>query len=279
MAWSGGLISIMLPTDRVQGDGRNYIVIGEDVPPEIADSYTAAIVAYNGNPDSGMYGFNYWAFGLTTTGRLEISGLMYRDVSSGNGVYDHRRQTILSVQPQSSIDGAPTLVLGTGTYSEVGSNISIPGTTDVAMFDVYQDTASGAYPAGWGIIQPNGGANIDTANGWVVDPVYANPAWSYVIRTEGYYTIEGVVPFTGLVAGEFVTAAIGINGARREGSSGDLKVSPAGQDMSVLTGTKLYYLYPGNYVFLYGYGSAANWRTRISAADGAAAGFSVRKVR
>lgn len=133
MVWSEQVgVSLVLPADRQPGDGRNYIIVGEDVPSEIASKFTAALVFYSGKPTdpSTSYGFNYWAIGISVDGYLEIVGLVYADVSSGQGIYQTYLQSVLSVQPPIGVDKSPTLRLGNGgEYNQKGVYLN-QGATD-----------------------------------------------------------------------------------------------------------------------------------------------------
>jgi hypothetical protein len=131
MMWSEIVgLSIVVPSDRTEGDGRNYIVMGEDVPTEIADKFTAALVFRSGQTlaaGGNLTGFVYWAFGISTDGNLEIVVYYYADVSAGNGQFVYYRQTIISCRPPSSgVDNPPMLVLGadaSSAYNEKGVSV------------------------------------------------------------------------------------------------------------------------------------------------------------
>jgi hypothetical protein len=110
--------SIILPADRQEGDGRNYLVIGEDVPAEVATAYTAAIVFHNGsfdpnNPDV-MFpnGFSYLVLGFSKNGALELTGYYYTVTAPTGGAFQYWRQTVLSMAPPIGVDNPAALVLG-----------------------------------------------------------------------------------------------------------------------------------------------------------------------
>lgn len=135
MVWSEQIgSSIVVPSDRVQGDGRNYIVIGEDVPAEIASAFTAALVFRSGTYDplhpSYPNGFAYWAMGISNSGSLEIVAYYYvvTDPSpTGSAIY--YRQTLLSSAPPTGVDNPPVLALGRDTQY----NSYTEGTVSVRM--------------------------------------------------------------------------------------------------------------------------------------------------
>lgn len=119
MVWSEQVgVSIIVPSDRQPGDGRNYIVIGEDVPSAIADHFTAALVFRNGGwngPDPNVGSstltssqdpnlfpgaFIFWAIGLSTSGIWEFVTFVIIFTSANNRAqYTTYRQTVLSVAP------------------------------------------------------------------------------------------------------------------------------------------------------------------------------------
>lgn len=141
MVWSEQVgTSILVPSDRVNGDGRNYIVIGEDVPSAIADHFTAALVFRNGKTSgtdpqpgsnfdtTGIYGslypngFVYYAFGISTAGALELVAFYFVVPSPRSEAYSAFRQTVLSIAPPTSVDSAPVVSIGEnpnyGSYNE-----------------------------------------------------------------------------------------------------------------------------------------------------------------
>lgn len=182
MVWSEQVgVSLVVPSDRVNGDGRNYIVIGEDVPTEITDQFTAALVFRNGSPDTGTYGFNYWVIGINKFGALEVAGLMYQDVSSGQGIYQHYRQTILTASPPIGMDRPSTLYLGYagqygGSYNEKG--VQVFGNVD-------NDT-------GW--------SAVGLAGGWAGGPIKFRVR-NGVAYLSGGATFAGTWPANSLICG------------------------------------------------------------------------------
>lgn len=141
MVWSEQVgVSIIVPSDRVEGDRRNYIVIGADVPAAVADNFTAALVFRNGSftgsdPVAGnnydvsgsvgnLYpnGFVYWVLGISTAGRFEIVAFYLVVPSPGSQQFFTYRQTVLSISPPIGIDSAPVLSIGNvpafSSYSE-----------------------------------------------------------------------------------------------------------------------------------------------------------------
>jgi hypothetical protein len=131
MVWSEQEgVSIVLPSDRVDGDGRNYIVIGEDVPAAISDQFTAALVFRNGaaygedplpgtNIDTngtfgGLYpnGFVYYALGISKAGALELVTFYFVVPSPRAESYQTFRRTLLSIAAPVGVDKPPVLSLG-----------------------------------------------------------------------------------------------------------------------------------------------------------------------
>src|SRR4051794_31090497 len=141
MVWSDSAgVSIVLPSDHVEGDGRNYIVVGEDIPKAISDQFTAAIIFHNGQytgPDlpagsgidttgvvAGIYpnGFLYWAIGITSSGALEIVSFYLVVPSPTAEAYVTYRRTVLSIAAPIGVDNPPVLGLGRGSYMEGALN-------------------------------------------------------------------------------------------------------------------------------------------------------------
>jgi hypothetical protein len=127
MVWSEQVgVSIVVPSDRQQGDGRHYIVIGEDIPVAISDQFTAALVFHNGKyvgpdpvpgtntnvPNVGdLYPstFLYWALGISKAGNLELVAFYATVQAQDMTTFRH---TIFSASPPVAIDGAPVFYLG-----------------------------------------------------------------------------------------------------------------------------------------------------------------------
>lgn len=140
MVWSEQTgTSIVVPSDRVQGDGRNYIVIGEDIPPDIAGQFNAAIVFRNAvfdpanepygssapvGPASGFQypnGFVYYALGISKSGALELVAFYFVVPSPMGESIATYRQTVFSVSPPVGVDNPPIVALGQtiyGSYNE-----------------------------------------------------------------------------------------------------------------------------------------------------------------
>lgn len=114
MVWSENAgVSIVLPSDHVDGDGRNWIVIGEDVPPEVASAYTAALVFYSGAPPTNTYGFAYFCFGITNLGNLEVAIRRYILANpSDPTTIQWYNKTILNIASPVGVDKPPVLSLG-----------------------------------------------------------------------------------------------------------------------------------------------------------------------
>lgn len=135
MVWSEQVgTSIVLPSDHVDGDGRNYIVIGEDVPVEIADAFTAALIFRYGGDDVGIgpYGFSYFALGITKIGALEV--VIYRwilAVPSDPSSAQWFRKTVLSIASPVGVDKPPVLSLGDNSnyasFHEGGLDVTASG--------------------------------------------------------------------------------------------------------------------------------------------------------
>lgn len=121
-------ISLVVPSDRVDGDGRNYMVIGEDVPAEIAAKIKAGIVFRNAAHDTVQV--NYWVLGISDIGSLEIV-CYYQNVTfnaQGNMVTVFQRQTVLAMGASTASDGGGIPVVqvggspldGYGSFNEAG---------------------------------------------------------------------------------------------------------------------------------------------------------------
>jgi hypothetical protein len=115
-------LSLILPSDVEVGDGRNYIIIGEDVPEEIADQMSAAIVFRNsradlprGAPTSDSTFVIYFALGITKAERLEL--VCYSQRAESGGTFTYHRQTIFSIERPDGIGTAtrPTMRIGYNT--------------------------------------------------------------------------------------------------------------------------------------------------------------------
>lgn len=115
MAWSGGLTSIRLPFDAVEGGGKNYIDIGEEIPAEISANFQAGLVFRNGLPPAFPYGFSWWTIGISSAGSLEIVSYYYF-FASPTADPTFYRETVLSLAPPSGVDRPPVLQLGHGAY-------------------------------------------------------------------------------------------------------------------------------------------------------------------
>lgn len=141
MVWSEQVgTSIVLPSDRVDGDGRNYIVIGEDVPDEIADNFTAALVfrsgVYSGHgstPQGVMAGFIFYALGISTSGNFEVVSYFFTTGSPMSDIFYKYRSTVLSIAAPKSVSSQPGFpngpVLALGTDADYDSYTEGPATT------------------------------------------------------------------------------------------------------------------------------------------------------
>jgi hypothetical protein len=150
MVWSSNSgTSIVLPSDRVDGDGRNYIVIGEDTPDEIAADFTAALVFRSGKYDGSaaattdipgggpQAGFVFYAFGISTKGNLEIVAYFFSVGSQQSDVYTYYRTTVFSVAAPKTLaaqpgePNGPVLSLGTSpaydSYEDNPAKVQISG--------------------------------------------------------------------------------------------------------------------------------------------------------
>lgn len=227
MVWSANDgVSIILPSDHVDGDGRNWIMIGEDVPSQIASDFTAAFVFHSGNPDKPMFGFDWFAIGISTSGNLEFIGYFYRwsaDPSAG-GQEQLYRQSFMALKTPSGVDRAPTLEVGGGLYNEIGLNLTLAapaaGTADSTLEGYMSYNAAGL--ADWagrragyyhdanGDVRWSGGmtnaAVISSAlgvigsmpvapkqNRWFIVPIYDAPVVALVgIRTDGTVYLDAL---------------------------------------------------------------------------------------
>lgn len=139
MVWSEQTgASILLPSDRVTGDGQNYMIIGQDVPTQIADDFTAALVFYSGIHDGTeqvvpvdstvLAGFVFYAIGISHAGNLEFVVYFFSTGSNMSESYKYYRQTVMSiaaptqVAAQAGVPNGPVLSLGSstayGSYNE-----------------------------------------------------------------------------------------------------------------------------------------------------------------
>jgi hypothetical protein len=95
MAWSGGLTSIRVPYDATGEDGRNYIDIGEEVPAQLTDHFTAGLFFRSGNHRHIPTAFTIGQSGSQRWENLEIVGLSYVIPFPGDAPTFYR-QTLLT---------------------------------------------------------------------------------------------------------------------------------------------------------------------------------------
>lgn len=279
MVWAEQIgVSLVVPSDHVQGDGRNYIVIGEDIPTEVASAFTAALVFHNGGfngADPGnMFpnGFVYWVIGISKNGALEIVAFYYTvSAPSSAGAFSYYRQTVLSAAPPIGADNLPVLSLGYNpnyaTYGEGTARLLM----NYAVAMLRQTVASGTYQAGWGDIVHNV-ADVDTKNGYVPGNSY------YTVQEPGNYELVGTVQFTLLSPGNICTSRMIHNGGIIPGSLGDY-VTVAGsvvQRATSKTATVIIPLKAGDTILLQGYANAL-WGTYVGP-DGQACVLSIKRV-
>lgn len=287
MTWAEQIgASIVLPADRVQGDGRNYLVLGEEIPPAIASSIKAGIVFYSGNPDLPLYGFNYWVFGISTAGALELVGYFYQwsALPGSGGAESFFRQTVLSIAPPVGVDKPPVLSLGYNpnyaTYNEKGVLIHLNvGEDDKPRCRVRQTVASGTLLANtWSIMNydtvdqetptPPGGAG----SGWY------GPFSAYYAPRAGWYAVEGRVFFSSVSAGAVIGARIYVNSALVQGGMGDLETVGAAGVQSASTGRISVLLNAGDALQIQGFSTVA-WGTRVTTGDGAGSTMEIEYER
>src|SRR4051812_3241113 len=247
MAWSGGLASIRLPFDAVPGGGRNYIDIGEEIPPEISANFEAGLVFRSGDDPTYPNGFDYWAIGITVGGRLEVIGRYFVMGSPGSTPL-YKLQSVLSFSPPASIDSSPVITLGAhpsySTYFDTGAEIRISGRPIASLTQTVQ---SGFYPAGWGTIALQQ-IDVDDDSGATVEGG-GNPG-GFTARRPGWYRLTGTVPMTNVAASAYVSARFVVNGNFAAGKTGPLIIAPIAGDPGALTGEQFYNLLVGDYVQL-----------------------------
>lgn len=137
MVWSGGLATIRVPFDAVEGGGRNFVDIGEEIPEQVSASFTAGLVFRDGNFDpndpTAMFpnGFAYWIFGISINGRMEIVAVYYTVSAPTDGEFTYFRQTVFSVSPPIGVDNPPIVSIGDNntyaTYSEGTAKVVAQG--------------------------------------------------------------------------------------------------------------------------------------------------------
>jgi hypothetical protein len=126
VAWSGGLSSIRVPYDATGEDGRNYIDLGEEVPPELTDHFTAGLFFRSGAGLIWPGGFDYWAIGITTQGALEIVGRNYIMASPDDTAPAYFRQTLMVFSPPVGADNPPIIDIGNNLYNTYNEALPEP---------------------------------------------------------------------------------------------------------------------------------------------------------
>jgi hypothetical protein len=137
MVWSEQIgQSIVLPADvDPTAPDRNYVVIGEDVPPEVADQITAGLVFRTNYPTVEAAGNAlavwYWVFGIDTSGAFIIAGY-YAVKLQLAGQYLYNRYTLFRLD-RDQTTGALTVTIGRDQWGDlVGRpNVSFTGNVDV----------------------------------------------------------------------------------------------------------------------------------------------------
>lgn len=137
MAWSEQIgSSIILPSD-VDPDNpdRNYLLIGEELPVEVASSVSAGIVFYNVTADAGESAVTYWVFGIDTSGVLRVIAMWRQWVGTdgfGNDIYDYQTINIFSLNPGTGIDDPPYVQILTSPNQRLGAWYEEPDLGSVA---------------------------------------------------------------------------------------------------------------------------------------------------
>lgn len=190
MVWSEQIgSSITVPSDWVPGDTRNHMTIGQDVPAEIADQFTAVFSWWNGNfsgnpNDDFPNGFKYWALGISKSGTLELVAYYYVVSAPTSGGYSFYRQTLFSSAPPVGVDNPPVLSIGYDpNYATYGEGVLAKVLISNQLTQLAPLVAAGPFPGG-----PNVVAYGST-------PVYQTPRFRKDIT--GRVQLEGLLAYTG----------------------------------------------------------------------------------
>lgn len=239
MVWSGSIgLSIMVPSDANPtdpSDTRDYIILGEDVPPEIASKMTAGLFFHNKSGfTDGINGTEplYWALGITTTsGQLEM--IAYYNLGNGGG-FAYTAMTMFSM----GLSGVPTINLGS-------SGGSFPGTEPfVATVDQLNVTTlvNGSDHMPQIVDQV---ADITTAS---TVPVTVIPATSFTVdKTTLVKLTVHVNSVTGTVGDELVRINAALATKTRRSQIKPVGVAAAGSVATVIVCSIV--LNPGTYTF------------------------------
>lgn len=203
MAWSETIgSSIILPADKTAGDGRNYMVLGEDVPPEVAGRIAAGLVFRTGYDTVQASGDAkdvwYWVFGIDITGAFVVAAY-YAVQQLAAGTYLYNRYTMFRLD-RDPASGALTIVLGSDDW---GDNVNAPATTfnGVASFPNGITTNSFIPSYAGGVVNLDTAAIFYVVQNW---GPYGNATFGPL---ELYKDAAGIVHIEGLVSNKVAIAA------------------------------------------------------------------------
>lgn len=107
--WSDQIgASLILPSDAEGPDGgKPYIVVGEEVPTEVADLFSAALVFWSGTTKD-VTNVVYWALGIANDGDLVFAGLVPNvsgiDSNTGQEYFFYSVQRVFTITRTGNIE-------------------------------------------------------------------------------------------------------------------------------------------------------------------------------